>query len=76
MFEITEMPEVYEYLTTAQHHVSEAEHEVKVALSALLRRDTMHIGDTRISKISTLRDAYRMLEEVYRMLESVKITEK
>jgi len=62
------MAEVLENLENAQRHVSEAEYELKVALSNLLKRGGAD------DKISVLRDAHRKLQEVYRMIEGVKNT--
>jgi uracil phosphoribosyltransferase len=59
-------------MTKALEQLTEAEYEVKLAISVLLQRQ---VRDNRISKISVLREATTMLQEVSRMLESVKSTE-
>lgn len=66
------MSEVYDCMTKALEQLTEAEYEVKLAISVLLQRQ---VRDNRISKISVLREATTMLQEVSRMLESVKSTE-
>ena len=54
------------HLEVAKEHVSDAEHEVKIVMSELLK-DKM--GDMK--NIAMLRDAHRMLQEVYRLLDTV-----
>ncbi|NBT48387.1 MAG: hypothetical protein EBT07_11355 [Actinobacteria bacterium] len=66
------MSEVYDCMTKALEQLTEAEYEIKLAISVLLQRQ---VRENRISKISVLREATTMLQEVSRMLESVKSTE-
>ena len=54
-------------LDVAKDHVSEADHEVKLVMSEILKYHR-----TDIKNITILRDAHRMLEEVYRMLDKVQ----
>ena len=64
---------VKDILELTQEQVSEAQYNVKIAMSEILKRSstTPH----SISKITMLRDARRMLEEAYRLLDTVKISE-
>lgn len=55
------------HLEIAKDSVSNAEHEVKIVMSELLKRKT---GDSK--NLPILQDAYKMLQEVYRMLEIVE----
>jgi len=55
------------HLENAKEHVSEAEHEVKIVMSEILKRK---IND--IANIGSLRDAKRMLEDVYKILDRVQ----
>jgi hypothetical protein len=64
---------VKDILELAQEEVSEAQYNVKIAMSEILKRSTT--SPSGISKITMLRDARRMLEEVYKLLETVKISE-
>ena len=55
------------HLEIAKDSVSNAEHEVKIVMSELLKRKT---GD--LKNLPILQDACKMLQEVYRMLEIVQ----
>ena len=66
------MSEVYDCMTKALEQLTESEYEIKLAISVLLQRQ---IRENRISKISVLREATTMLQEVTRKLESVRSTE-
>ena len=51
------------HLEIAKDSVSNAQHEVKIVMSELLKRK---MGDSK--NLAILQDAYKMLQEVYRML--------
>ena len=55
------------HLEIAKDSVSNAEHEVKIVMSELLKRKT---GDSK--NLAILQDAYKMLQEVYRLLGIVQ----
>jgi len=61
------MSSVTTHLEVAKEHVSDAEHEVKIVMSELLK-DKM--GD--LKNVAMLRDAHKMLQEVYLLLDTVK----
>ena len=51
------------HLEMAKDSVSDAQHEVKIVMSELLKRKT---SDSK--NLEILQEAYKMLQEVYRML--------
>ena len=51
------------HLEMAKDSVSDAQHEVKIVMSELLKRKT---SDSK--NLAILQEAYKMLQEVYRML--------
>ena len=69
------MSVVKDILELTQEQVSEAQYNVKVAMSEILKHSSTTPHSTQLNKITMLRDARRMLEEVYRLLETVKISE-
>jgi hypothetical protein len=51
------------HLEIAKDSVSNAQHEVKIVMSELLKRK---MGDSK--NLAILQDAYTMLQDIYRML--------
>ena len=51
------------HLEMAKDSVSDAQHEVKIVMSELLKRK---MGDSK--NLAILQDAYTMLQDIYRML--------
>ena len=55
------------HLEMAKDSVSDAQHEVKIVMSELLKRKT---SDSK--NLAILQDAYKMLQEVYHLLGIVQ----